>query len=117
MLCDDASLSLQLSFSMLLIFFFNSNSLADVSLTKNSSSNCWSSSVNSSVREAFSIDWRGGLADEDGRETAKEVHTAGDEETNVEDGREEERNTDIGGTEVTHGGTARETRRQSGDEG
>lgn len=59
----------------------------------------------------------GGLADEDGRETAKEVHTAGDEETNVEDGREEERTTDIGGTEVTHGGTARETRRRSGDEG
>lgn len=57
------------------------------------------------------------MADEDGRETAKEVHTAGDEETNVEDGREEERITDIGGTEVTHGGTARETRRRSGDEG
>lgn len=61
---------------------------------------------------------KGGLADEDVREAAaKEVHTAGDEETNVEDGREEERTTDIGGTEVTHGGTARETRRQSGDEG
>lgn len=87
---------------------------------KNSSKSCWSSSVNSSGREASSVDW-GGMAAESGRETAgRETagrEAAGDEEANVEDGREEEMKTGTGGNEDTHGGTAagRGTGGPSGD--
>lgn len=40
--------------------FFSSNSLVDVSLTKNSSNNCWCSSINSFRKEVSSIDLGGG---------------------------------------------------------
>lgn len=40
--------------------FFSSNSLVDGSLTKNSSNNCWCSSINSFRKEVSSIDLGGG---------------------------------------------------------